>query len=61
MQLDKEIVPAIVSIHLGLVAGKAQILVEADLAAFALKEGESASPAVKAVLSVVAQMIKLVP
>lgn len=61
MELNKEIVPAIVSIHLGLVAGKAQILIEADLAALAMKEGESASPAVKAILGVVGQMIKLVP
>lgn len=61
MELNKDLMPSIVSIHLGLKDGKAQVLVEADLAALAIKEGESASPAVKAILGVVSQMIKLVP
>lgn len=62
MELDKEIVPAILSVHFGLVAGKAQILIEADLASLAQKEADGSSNAVlKAILGVVAQGIKLVP
>ena len=60
MELNKDVSPEI-SVHFKLVGGKAVVEADFDLAAFAIREGEQASPALKAILGVAAQIIKLLP